>query len=142
MYSDMSIRTIAFSVSNRNSASAFASSVLPTPVGPAEAGPRAADRVGHGADSFVLTDDALVQPLLHVDQLLGLALEQAADRDPGPGAHYLGDVLGADLLLEQRRAGLHLLEPGHRGLQLVLQLGQVAVGQLGGALQVAHPLGA
>src|SRR5436309_2816829 len=34
MYSDMSIRTIAFSVSNRNSASALASSVLPTPVGP------------------------------------------------------------------------------------------------------------
>ena len=34
MYSDMSIRTIAFSLSNRNSASALASSVLPTPVGP------------------------------------------------------------------------------------------------------------
>ena len=34
MYSDMSIRTIAFSVSKRNSASAFASSVFPTPVGP------------------------------------------------------------------------------------------------------------
>src|SRR5260370_18738584 len=34
MYSDMSIRTIARSSSNRNSASARASSVLPTPVGP------------------------------------------------------------------------------------------------------------
>src|SRR5438093_1349913 len=34
MYSLMSMRTIAFSSSNRNSASAFASSVLPTPVGP------------------------------------------------------------------------------------------------------------
>src|SRR5660398_319802 len=33
-YSDMSIRTIARSSSNRKSASAFASSVLPTPVGP------------------------------------------------------------------------------------------------------------
>ena len=34
MYSDMSRRTIACSSSNRNSASARASSVLPTPVGP------------------------------------------------------------------------------------------------------------
>ena len=34
MYSDMSSRTIARSSSNMNSASAFASSVFPTPVGP------------------------------------------------------------------------------------------------------------
>src|SRR5207245_1483515 len=34
MYSDMSMRTIARSSSKRNSASARASSVLPTPVGP------------------------------------------------------------------------------------------------------------
>ena len=34
MYSDMSMRTIACSVSKRNSASALASSVFPTPVGP------------------------------------------------------------------------------------------------------------
>ena len=34
MYSDMSMRTSAFSESNRHSASALASSVLPTPVGP------------------------------------------------------------------------------------------------------------
>ncbi len=34
MYSDMSMRTIARSSSNRNSASARAVSVLPTPVGP------------------------------------------------------------------------------------------------------------
>src|SRR5258708_235073 len=34
MYSDMSIRIISFSSSNKNSASARASSVLPTPVCP------------------------------------------------------------------------------------------------------------
>ena len=34
MYSLMSMRTMAFSSSNRKSASALASSVLPTPVGP------------------------------------------------------------------------------------------------------------
>ena len=36
MYSLMSRRTMAFSSSNKNSASARASSVLPTPVGPEE----------------------------------------------------------------------------------------------------------
>ncbi len=71
-----------------NSASARASSVFPTPVGPRktnepigpvrvlEPGACAPERVGHGLDGLVLADDALVQPLLHVDQLLGLALEQ------------------------------------------------------------------
>ena len=61
-YSDMSIRTIADSSSNRNSASARASSVLPTPVGPEEqeaadrpvrileAGTRAAHRRGDRGD--------------------------------------------------------------------------------------------
>ena len=34
MYSDMSMRTMKFSSSNKNSARALASSVLPTPVGP------------------------------------------------------------------------------------------------------------
>ena len=34
MYSDMSMRTMAVSSSNRNDASALVSSVLPTPVGP------------------------------------------------------------------------------------------------------------
>ena len=71
-----------------NSASARASSVLPTPVGPRKTnepigrfgscrpGARAAQRVRDRLDRLVLADDALVQPLLHVDQLLGLALEQ------------------------------------------------------------------
>ena len=71
-----------------------------------EPGPRAADGVGHGLDGLVLADDALVQALLHLDELGGLALEQAADRDAGPGPDDLGDVVGADLLLEQRARAL------------------------------------
>ena len=89
MYSDMSMRTIASCVSNMNSASARASSVLPTPVGPEEEeradravgvlqpGARAPERVRDGLDGLVLADDALVQALLHVDELLDLALHQA-----------------------------------------------------------------
>src|ERR1041385_5227794 len=108
----MSSRTIARSSSNMNSASARASSVLPTPVGPRktklpigrfgscrpgragrgalgtgspgpprpvrvlQAGAGAAERVGDGLDRLLLADDALVEPLFHVHELLGLALEQ------------------------------------------------------------------
>ena len=82
MYSLMSMRTMARSSSNRNSASARASSVLPTPVGPrnrnepmgrlrvGQAGPAAADGVGHGGDGVVLADDPLVEDVLHADELL------------------------------------------------------------------------
>ena len=83
------MRIIASSASNMNSASARASSVLPTPVGPrnmnepigrsGSCSPARARRSarGDGLDRLVLADDALVQALLHVHQLLGLALEQA-----------------------------------------------------------------
>ena len=110
MYSLMSMRTMACSSSNRNSASALASSVLPTPVGPRnrnepigrfgslEPGAGAADGVGDGVDRLVLADDALVQPLLHVDELLELALHELGHRDAGPRRDDLGDVVGRDLL--------------------------------------------
>ena len=60
-----------------------------------EPGPGAADRVGDGLDRLVLADHPLVEPLLHVDELVGLALEQAVDRDPRPRPDDLGDVVGA-----------------------------------------------
>ncbi len=76
------------------------------PVGVGEAGARAADRGGDRLDRLVLADDALVQALLHVDELRDLALEQPRDRDPGPRRDDLGDVVGVDLLLEEDgRAG-------------------------------------
>ena len=90
MNSLMSMRTMASSSSNRNSASALHSSVLPTPVGPrnrnepigrlrvAQAGAAAADGVADGPHGLVLADHALAQPLLHLQQLLALALEHAA----------------------------------------------------------------
>src|SRR5678815_5117095 len=84
-YSDMSIRTIACSSSNKNAASARASSVFPTPVGPRKmklpsgrlgsCNPaRAPDRVGYRHDGVVLSDHALMQALFHVDELLHLSL--------------------------------------------------------------------
>ena len=96
---------------------------MPTPVGPEEeeaaerpvrilqAGAGAADGVGDGVDRLVLADDALVQPLLHVNELLDLALHQPADRDVRPLADDLGDVLLVDLLLEHPLALLQLGQP-------------------------------
>ena len=46
----------------------------------------------------MLPDHAEVQALLHVDELLDLALDQAGDRDAGPLADDLGDLLDVDAL--------------------------------------------
>ena len=78
MNSDMSMRTSASSVSNRNSASALQSSVLPTPgraeeekgaVGSIEVGkarPRPAYRVRDRAYRLLLPDHPLRERRLHV----------------------------------------------------------------------------
>ena len=94
-------------------ASARASSVLPTPVGPEEeegadgalgvldAGPGPDDRVGHRAHRLVLADDALVQLLLQAEELLHLAFHQLRHRDARPARDDLGDVLLVHLFLDQ-----------------------------------------
>ena len=142
-----------------NSASARASSVLPTPVGPrnrnepigrsgsCRPGARAAQRGGDRLDRLVLADDAFVQALLHVDQLLGLALEQAADGDAGPARDDLGDVVGVDLLLEEHAGRRRAVAAARASRcfvlgELAFELGDLAVAQLGGALQVGFALGA
>src|SRR6266536_5554254 len=80
-----------------------------------------------------------MQALLHVHELGDLALEQAADRDSGPARDDLGDVLGVDLLLEEA----HLARLGLLGLlQLALEVGDLAVAQLRGALEIGLALGA
>src|SRR4051794_64416 len=109
-------------------------------VGVLEPGARAAQRVGHGLDSLVLPDHAVVQALLHVDQLLDLALEQLRDRDAGPLGHDLGHVLVVDLLLEEAAAvGVGRLL---RRRERLLEVGDLAILELGGALQVGVALGA
>ena len=75
------------------------------PIGVLQAGARAAERVRDRGDRLVLTDDALVQALLQVDQLRGLRLEQPVDRDAGPAGDGGGDVVLVDLLLDHRVGG-------------------------------------
>ena len=151
-YSLMSIRTIARGSSNRNSASDRASSVLPTPVGPEEqerpdrpvgvgqAGPGPADGVGHGDHRLVLADDPLVEDLLHAEELGHLAFHQPGDGHARPLADDLGDVLGVDLLLEHGLAALELGEVLGRLLDPALELGDLAVADLGRLLEVGLPL--
>ena len=107
------------------------------PVRILEAGAGAAKRVGDRLDRLVLADHALVEPLLHVDQLLGLALEQPLDGDAGPAGDDLGDVVLVDLLLDHRLDSLRLALG-----QLGLELRQLAVADLGDPLEVAGALGA
>src|SRR4029078_12009176 len=71
-----------------------------------ETGPGTPDRVGDGLDRLVLADDTLMEALFHLDELGGLAFHKPADRDAGPRPDDLGDVVGADLLLEERAGTL------------------------------------
>ena len=103
-----------------------------------QAGTRASQCVRNGLDRFVLADDPLVQTLLHVDQLLGLALEQPVDRDAGPARDDGGDVVLVYLLFHHRVLELRAVALR----ELAFQLRQLAVPNLGRAIEVSGALGA
>src|SRR3972149_5307571 len=111
MYSDMSMRIIAASSSNRNSASA-----------------RAPDRVRDRDHRFGLANDALLELVFHVQELLALAGQHLLDRNAGPARHDLGDFLLADRLGHQSfvRCAIELGK-------LALEPGNHAIGKLAGA---------
>ncbi len=104
-------------------------------------GPRTADRVGHRGHCRVLADHALVQHLFEAHELRELAFHQPRDRDPGPLGDDLGDVLLVDLFLQHRAVALELAESRGHGLELALDHGNVAVAQLGRALEITVTLG-
>ena len=76
-----------------------------------------------------------------MQELLHLAFEQLRYRYAGPAADHLGDVFFVYFFFEQALAGLLLGQPRFFGLELALQLGQLAVFQLGGFVQIVLPLG-
>ena len=110
-------------------------------VGVGEPRPRAAHGVGDRDDGLGLTDHAAGQPLLHLDELLDLGLEEARHRDARPLGDGLGDVLFVDLLLQHALALLELGELRVLRLELAVELDQRAVLELGGLLEVAAALG-
>src|SRR3546814_9200595 len=96
---------------------------------------RATHGVGHGLDRLVLADHASMQRLFHVQQLLALALEHLAHRDAGPARDDLGDLLGGDLVLQQREAlGLRLLG----GLELLLQRSEEQTSELQSLMRISY----
>src|SRR5258708_1258328 len=59
-------------------------------------GAAAADGAGQGADGFVLRDDAPVQFFFDAQQFLRLFFFNRSDRDAGPAADHVLDVLPTD----------------------------------------------
>ena len=109
------------------------------PLGIAEAGARTANGIRHHAQRRVLSDHALLQPLLHPDQLFDFAFEHARDRDPGPLADDPCDVFLVDFFLQHARGAalaiLQRVEPLHFGFQFR----KLAILNLRRALKVAAP---
>ncbi len=100
----------------------------------------AANGVCDARERRVLPDDALAQPLFHVDQFLDFAFEQPADGNAGPLADDLGDFFFADFFLQHRMVFLQLGELVLRGLQFFFRRGQLAVADFGDAGKVAGAL--
>ena len=139
MNSDMSIRIIASSLPNMNSASARTSSVFPTPEWAEEdkradrstrvlrASPRPADRLGDHRDRLVLTLDPVVERLFHLEEPARLLLGDPHHRDAGPHRDHVRDVLGRHHRLVGALlglpAGLDLLQLGAELRLLVAVLG-------------------
>src|ERR671935_1882109 len=88
----------------------------------------AADRLRDGDDRLLLADHALVELVLHPDELLRLGLGELEDRDAGPHRDDVGDLLLADLALIGGLVGTPVL------FELALLLRELAllVAQRGG----------
>ena len=107
------------------------------PVRILEAGAGAAHGVGDGLDRLVLADHALAQPLLHVDELLRLALQQPATGMPvqrGDDEAMSSSLTSSFTIGSRRRAS--------RSASSFSSAGMLAVADLGGALELALALGA
>ena len=86
---------------------------------------------------LVLADDALMQLVFQVGELLHLALHHLLNRDARPRGHHLGDLVFRHLLLQDRAVLLLADKRLLRRLQALLQLGNGGITQLGGARKVA-----
>jgi hypothetical protein len=96
-----------------------------------QTGAGTADCVGNGLDRFVLADDALMQMLFQLYQLLALALLQSRDGNVRPTRNNFGDVFLGHFLTEQgaSRSGLSGVgDAGYRTLcEFSLQVWNFAV---------------
>ena len=100
---------------------------------------RTADGVGHGGDGLFLAHHALVQLGFHLQELVFLALHHLGHRNTRGTAHHLGDFFGAHLRTQQAvglGGAILALFLGLGFLELTLQIGQLAVLQLGDLVEI------
>ena len=102
---------------------------------------RTAHGIRDGRDGLLLSDNPLVQLLLHVQKLLALRGEHARYGDSRPARHHLGDILRIDLLLDHRTAGRSEFVLLLEGRNLLLGLLDLAVADLGDLAVIALALG-
>ena len=87
-------------------------------VGIGDARPRAAHRVGYGGHGSGLADEPLADDLLHLQEFLRLALEQAPDGHSRPRGDDFGDLVGVHALGDHRlRVGVRLSGLSRLGLR-------------------------
>ena len=87
-----------------------------------------------------MPDHSRLEPLLHFEELLHFSFHHPGDGDSGPLRHHLRHILGIHLFLEHLLISLQLGEFLVFGFELSLELGEHAVAQLGGAIQIALAL--
>src|SRR5215813_7765921 len=102
---------------------------------------RADDGFGHRRHGVVLADHAAMQLLFEAEQLLYFAFEQPRHRNACPPADDLGDILFVDLFFDKPKLALFFRQHLFLGFQPPLKLGQFAVAQLGGAVEVILAFG-
>ena len=100
-------------------------------LGVLHAGTAAAHGTGYGRYGFVLPDDTAMKLLFEVEQLVALALEHLAHRDTCPAAHYISNIIGSDLLLDEGTIALLVVKLLLRCGNLCLHLFEAAIAYLG-----------
>ena len=150
MYSLMSIRTMFFSLVEQGFRQRLGQFRLAHAggtqeqegadgtVGVLDTGTAAEDGLADAVDRFVLADDSLVEDVVQVQQLLPFALHELCHGNAGPAFDDEGDLAVGDTVTQQA-ALLALVGDVFFLRQLLFQLRQLAVFQLGGLFQVVFP---
>ena len=106
-----------------------------------DAAPRAQHGVRHQLNGLVLSDDPPVEDLVQLQELLPLPLQELRHRDTRPAADDIRDLVLRDLLAQEASGGVLPLLLRLAGLQLLLQLLQLAVAKLRHPVEVVLMLG-
>ena len=106
-----------------------------------EAGAGAEHGVGDGLDRLALADDTLVEDVGEPQELLALRFEEPGHGDARPVGHDLRHLLGVDLLLDESPGAVPCRETLFLLLEPLLEARELAVLELGGAVEIVFPLG-